>query len=287
MMGERNREARAGIARETLEILSSGCYVNKSGTRIDVSEPVSQAIEKSKLYKPSMFEEKEKYIKELINQRIGTEPKIEITDETTLSAAKRLVVCEGIIDTVCLNFASAKNPGGGFLNGSQAQEESLARSSGLYPCISQMREMYDYNWSLKNCYYSDYMIYSPKVLVFRDDNDGLLDQPYLVSFITAPAVNAGIVRERERGNVEKIHSVMIERIKKILSVAALNNSKAIVLGAYGCGVFRNNSEDVAEYFRTVLFDQGFNRLFERITFAIYDNSTDSNKIRIFERALLN
>ena len=31
-----------------------------------------------------------------------------------------------------LNFASAKHPGGGFRGGSQAQEESIARSSTLY-----------------------------------------------------------------------------------------------------------------------------------------------------------
>lgn len=149
-----------------------------------------------------------------------------------------------------------------------------------------MKEMYDYNWNIKTCLYSDYMIYSPKVPVLRDDKNKLLDEAFLVSFITAPAVNAGVVREREKGNIEKIHSVMINRIKKILLIAALNNNKAIVLGAYGCGVFRNKTEDVAEYFRKVLNEDGYKLLFDKIVFAIYDNSADKAKIRVFEQALL-
>lgn len=79
---------------------------------------------------------------------------------------------------------------------------------------------------------------------------------------------------------------MINRIKKILLIAALNNNKAIVLGAYGCGVFRNKAEDVAEYFRKVLNEEGYKLLFDKIVFAIYDNSADKAKIRVFEQALL-
>lgn len=285
-MNERNREYRIKIAQDTLEILKKGSYINKAGNEIKISESLNNAVKKSILYKPSMFDQIEKDIKALMEQKAGNNPKIEVTEETTLGAAKRLVVSEGIKDAVCLNFASAKKPGGGFLSGSQAQEESLARSSGLYPCISQMKEMYDYNWSLKTCLYSDYMIYSPKVLVIRADNSALLEYPYEVSFITAPAVNAGVVRDREAEKRGKIHSVMIERIKKILYVAALNGDKSIVLGAYGCGVFKNSTEDVVGYFRNVLFDQGFKSLFEHITFAIYDNSPSKDKVRVFEKALI-
>jgi len=73
-----------------------------------------------------------------------------------------------------LNFASAKNPGGGFLGGGSAQEESLARSSGLFPCINQMQQMYETNRAYRSCLYTDHMIYSPRVPVFRDD-EGYID----------------------------------------------------------------------------------------------------------------
>jgi uncharacterized protein (TIGR02452 family) len=286
MSNLQNRDSRAKVALETLKILELGFYTNHKGVLVDIEEDLKNAINNTALYKPDTLSNVENEYEKIRNEKELKKPKVEITDETTISAARRLVVDEGLVNTVCLNFASAKNPGGGFLSGSQAQEESLARSSGLYPCISQMKEMYNYNWGIKTCLYSDYMIYSPKVPVFRDDNNKLLYEAFLVSFITAPAVNAGVVREREKGNVEKIHSVMVNRIKKILLVAALNNNRAIVLGAYGCGVFRNKTEDVAEYFKKVLIEDGYRTLFDRIVFAIYDNSAEKTKLRVFEQALL-
>lgn len=287
MNNSQNRDIRAKIAHETLKILESGLYTNHLGTTVNIKEDLKMAINNSALYKPDTFTNIENEYEKVRNEIEPRKPNIEITDETTISAARRLVVDEGFEEAVCLNFASAKNPGGGFLSGSQAQEESLARSSGLYPCISQMKEMYDYNWRIKTCLYSDYMIYSPKVPVFRNDSNKLLNEAFLASFITAPAVNAGVVREREKGNIEKIHSVMINRIKKILLIAALNNNRAVVLGAYGCGVFRNKAEDVAEYFRKVLNEDEYKLFFDKIVFAIYDNSADKTKIRVFEHALLN
>lgn len=281
-----NRKGRVEIAHNTLKILEAGQYVNGIGEFIDISKTLKNSVDNSLLYNPESFRDIEEKISKLINESKGKIPEIEITDETTIRAARRLIVCEGITDTVCLNFASAKNPGGGFLNGSQAQEESLSRASGLYSCIFQMNEMYDYNRSRKTCFYSDYMIYSPKVPVFRDDNDKLIEEPYLVSFITSPAVNAGVVTKREPENKEKIHTVMVERIKKILSIAALNNNRAIILGAYGCGVFRNRTEDVAEYFRKILHEDGFKFLFDKIVFAVYDNSANKDKVRIFKEKMI-
>jgi hypothetical protein len=65
--------------------------------------------------------------------KTGTEPThIEVTGESTLAAAARLAKTGPVL---ALNFASAKNPGGGFLSGAQAQEESLARASTLYASL--------------------------------------------------------------------------------------------------------------------------------------------------------
>ncbi|RAV02660.1 TIGR02452 family protein [Paenibacillus sp. YN15] len=281
-MNINNREVRSQIARETLSIMEDGAYLNREGIRVDVRAQVEAAVRDSKLYTPEMLPE----IRLGVDARVGgaVSPKIEVTDESTLAAVQRLVQVEGVPGTVCLNFASAKNPGGGFLGGSQAQEESLARSSALYPCISQMEEMYRYNRNLKTCLYSDHMIYSPRVPVFREDRGGLLETPYAVSMITAPAVNAGVVREREPEHVAMIAPVMLERIRFILSVAAHHGEKAVVLGALGCGVFRNNPSEVAGWFRQVLVDEGYGTRFEHIVFAILDKSAGQRTLQVFERA---
>ncbi|GIO04568.1 TIGR02452 family protein [Brevibacillus reuszeri] len=272
-----NRSQRVKIAEETLKILEQGYYKNAQGTKISLSQELADAIQNSVLYRPDDLGQQV-----ITKQDNGARPAIEVTSESSLEAAQRLVVTEKRPDTVCLNFASAKNPGGGFLGGSQAQEESLARSSGLYPCIVQMQEMYSHNRQLKTCFYSDYMIYSPRVPVIRDHTDQLLDSPYLLSFITAPAVNAGVVREREPENAAMIRDVMKERIRKILRAAVIHENRTIILGAYGCGVFRNPTEDVAGYFAEVLLEEKLANHFERIVFAIYDNSARQENLRAFK-----
>lgn len=272
-----NRSQRVKIAEETLKILEQGFYKNAQGTKISLSQELADAIEHSVLYRPDDLGQQV-----IMKQDNGARSVIEVTSESSLEAAQRLVVTEKRSDTVCLNFASAKNPGGGFLGGSQAQEESLARSSGLYPCIVQMQEMYSHNRQLKTCFYSDYMIYLPRVPVIRDHADQLLDSPYLLSFITAPAVNAGVVREREPENATMISHVMKERIRKVLRAAVIHENRTIILGAYGCGVFRNRSEDVAGYFAEVLLEEKLANHFERIVFAIYDNSARQENLRAFK-----
>src|SRR4029077_4484905 len=103
--------------------------------------------------------------------------KIRATNGTTLAAARQLHEQYGPERIALLNFASARNPGGGFLSGSQAQEESLARASGLYASLSRMTDYYGANRRSKSALYTDHMVYSPLVPVFRDDDDRLLDEP--------------------------------------------------------------------------------------------------------------
>ncbi|KNY25167.1 TIGR02452 family protein [Pseudobacteroides cellulosolvens] len=285
MAGINNREKRVEIAKETLEILDNGFYINSDGDKISFKDDLDYAVSNSTLYKPDIPESIEKSVKDLLNLNKGRKCSIEVTGETTITASLRLINQQGINETVCLNFASAKNPGGGFLTGSQAQEESLARSSGLYPCISHMSEMYEYNRSRRTCLYSDYMIHSPKVPFIRYDSGKLMDKPVLISVITAPAVNAGVVMQRDKEDQDKIGEVMIERIRKILAVAAINNSRAIVLGAFGCGVFKNKPEDVAEYFERVLIKEGYKVLFDKIVFAVYEKAEDKRNFNAFNKML--
>ena len=157
-----NRKQRAEIAQQTLNILKVGFYT-VNGKRVDLNHELIEAKCNSKLYRPGDFD----------NLQFSTEfddLQIELTRETTFGAAKRLVTEENEQKALCLNYASAKNPGGGFLGGSQAQEEALSRSSGLYTCIEQMSDYYQTHRRSKSCLYTDHMIYSPNIPVFRDDD---------------------------------------------------------------------------------------------------------------------
>src|SRR5262245_23472596 len=121
-----NRSARANIAKETVDIAIRGEYVAGDGTRVSITRDVTQAIEKTRLYRPSELPHE----KSLATSQGQTS--FEVTGETTLAAARRLVESAKYSHVCALNFASARHPGGGFLGGSLAQEESLAIASALY-----------------------------------------------------------------------------------------------------------------------------------------------------------
>ena len=184
----------------------------------------------------------------------------------------------------CLNFASAKNPGGGFLTGALAQEECLASASSLYLSLSQEKcmEMYEYNRSHKTCLYSDYMIYSPGVVFFKDDSGCLLETPYQADILTSPAVNIAAMSMTNPADLPYVEQTMLTRIDKMLAVFALHNVENLVLGAWGCGVFQNSPHDIARYFAAFLSGNGkYARAFLKITFAVYDRSSNQGNFNAF------
>jgi uncharacterized protein (TIGR02452 family) len=183
----------------------------------------------------------------------------------------------------CLNFASAKNPGGGFLSGSQAQEESLARASGLFATLQTQPEFYTYHRRHSSSMYSDHVIFSPAVPVFRDDHGRVLESPWLTSFITAAAVNAGAVRQNEPTQVSYIVPTMERRTRMVLGIAALHRCEALVLGAWGCGVFQNDPATIATIFAKVLAEPLFTRRFRHVEFAVYDSSPAQTTFTTFKR----
>lgn len=271
-----NRKRFQDLARETLDIIECGSY--RVGDRvIEIRDWIENAVHNSVLYEPVAFEHLE------FDPKRHDDIVLEVTNETTLQAVRRLKE-DGFERVVALNFASAKHPGGGFLNGSMAQEESLMYASALYPAISQMKKMYEFNIKMGSALYSDHMIYSPDVPVFRDKNYRLTDEVVLCSFVSAPAVNAGVIREKECHNIKKISPTMRRRIERILRVAAHHGHEAIVLGAFGCGVFKNNPNEVARYFRELLVGEGkYAKQFRRVVFAVYDPSPGQGILTAFRQ----
>ena len=261
-----NRDQRKQIAEDTLRILKEGTFTTPHGREVNIKEVQAFAEEHTLLYTPEMSDD---LLKKYLSKpgALQTETTINVTRETTLDAVRRLL-WYGREKVCCLNFASAKNPGGGFLGGSQAQEESIARSTGLYNCQLKASDYYETNKQTKSCFYTDYMIYSPGVPIIKDEAGNKLDRLMQASIITAPAVNTGVVKHKEPHRLTEVETVMKRRIKKVLTIALEHQHDTIVLGAWGCGVFQNNPEDIAQYFHEVIKND-FPNAFKEIVFAIY------------------
>lgn len=195
-------------------------------------------------------------------------PRIRVAEGKTGNAARALKREAGGDRVALLNFASARNPGGGYKRGARAQEEDLCRCSNLYPSLLEQPEYYSANKSARSLLYTDNIIYSHGVTFFRDDNYKLLEEPVELDVITAPAPNAGELLRRGHTHQE-IETVVRRRAGYVLAVAAHARAANLVLGAWGCGVFRNDPDIVADAFGAWFSHRRFAGCFRDVLFAIY------------------
>ena len=273
-----NRKQRAQIANETIELLERESY-SIGDLNVSLSSALADMRAGTVMYTPSQLDS-------LVARLDPPQPsntQIQVVNQTTFAAARALAEDRAAGEPLCLNFASAKNPGGGFLSGSQAQEECLARASGLHASLILQMPYYEANRSHASSLYTNHVIYSPSVPVFRDDDDQLLSQPYRVSIITSPAVNAGAVRKNEPSNVAKIQPAMQTRIRSVLAVARDHGHDSLVLGAWGCGVFRNDPKDIALGFADALSEPSFKGAFTRVVFAVLDFADGTPTFSAFQQ----
>jgi uncharacterized protein (TIGR02452 family) len=267
--GECTRQAREAVA-----ISREGSYVAPSGRRIDIREAVRRAVEGTVDHR----EEDVVPMPAPVTGPAAKRPKVRVVNGTSLASARALAA-RGVVPMV-LNFASAKNPGGGFLNGARAQEESLARASALYATIERS-PMYAFHRQHGDAMYTGWMIHSPAVPVFRDDDTGwLLEEPYACAFLTAAAPNAGVVLQRDYSRRGDVDRVMRERVDRALAVMAHHGHRHLVLGAWGCGVFGNDPAVVADQFARAL-DGAFAGAFDEVVFAVLDWSAERRFVRPF------
>ena len=267
------REARALIAKQTVAICDNGSYVAPSGLHVNIAAELERARKRTVLYSPEKPPTPRR-------GQSGVSTQLDVRNETTFAALARLAAAGGHL--ACLNFASAKNPGGGFLNGSLAQEEALACASGLYPCLLAAPAYYERNRANRSALYLDLAIFSPQVPFFRNDAGVQLAKPILASVITAPAPNAGAIAQNEPSNLRHVERTMKGRVELILSIASAHQVDRLVLGAWGCGVFRNDPRIVATIFSESLQPGGkFAGTFTEVVFAVYDRSDDLATYRAF------
>jgi uncharacterized protein (TIGR02452 family) len=267
------------IADGTLAALEAGQYTAPDGDTVVIRDALADCVGNTHYYEP---DDLDAIYQQVVAQPDSLTTTFAVANETTLQACARLVASQQYQRIGVLNFASARNPGGGFLRGARAQEESLARSSGLYHSLRQYPQFYEFHRAQDTTLYSDRMIYSPACPVLRDDAGNWLAQPYTVDFITSPAPNAGAVMRNEPYNRGRIVPTLTARAGKALALATYHRCEALVLGAWGCGVFQNDPATVARVFANYLRPDGvFGGRSRHVSFAVYDTSRTQDTIGAF------
>ncbi|MBT2621450.1 TIGR02452 family protein [Chryseobacterium sp. ISL-6] len=252
-----------GMAKDTLEILANKKYINLKGEKVELDREIEICKKRTVLFSS---EELAVLVENVVTKN-DFETQIEVWNCSSLKAILQLAKEEDQEKLMCLNFASAKNPGGGFIGGAEAQEESLARTSALYASQLEAESFYKTHRGMKSCFYTDHMIYSPKVPVFRRDKGELLEKPVLCNFITSAAVNAGVVKRQEPERIGEILNAMDMRMDKMFALALEKGNETLILGAWGCGVFRNDPKEIAGLFKKYLQGKYKNK-FKRTVFAV-------------------
>ena len=212
--------------------------------------------------------------------------RVSVTGNRTFQAARIIARRNPGKRIAVLNFASATGPGGGVTRGSAAQEESLCRCSTLYPVLKSdqlWKKYYSVNRNRSDSRYTDACIYTPYINVIKSDEDHperLPESEWLrVDVITcaAPNFRHGAPADEE---VEKIH---ISRGRRILDVALDNNADCLVLGAYGCGAFRNDPAIVSRVYAQLM--EEYRGVFDEIEFAVFHCGKEVENFNAFKEAM--
>ena len=196
-----------------------------------------------------------------VSEASEKETEISVIDMDSVSAVMEF----GGVGSAVLNFASYKNPGGMFTEGSCAQEECLCHGSFLYNVLNQfVTGYYDWNRSHKNkALYLNRALYSPGVLFCRHGDGVECD------VITCAAPNKRTAMKYQHVTESENTKALRERIEFVLGVAASNHVHTLILGAFGCGVFGQDAEEVARIFKEYLDEDYW--CFDTVIFAIPDD----------------
>ncbi len=202
-------------------------------------------------------------------------PNISVVNSDSVSA---LVEYSKLGKTCVLNMASYKRPGGGVYNGARAQEECLFRCSNLIHVVPNTFYPLQENEAL----------YTKDAIFFKDKDYDYME-PVKCDVITIAALRLhGVIGESGEmsyeSDVAEYRKITKDKIRLMISLAAKNGVQNIILGAWGCGVFKNDPKIISQYFSEVLVGEGYNVDFKNVIFAVInDHNSVGNNFEIFNK----
>ena len=262
------RDRARELGRSAVVAIRDGGYRARSGAWVDWRALVTEAVARKVSLPPDAA-------LPAVPVREPDDMRLTVANHTTLQAARRLVALG--YRTLALNFANGVEPGGGFLRGARAQEETLCRSSALYATL-EGDAMYAHHGARPQPDSTAWAILSPDVPVFRTDAGEVLEQPWLLSVLTCAAPYAPAIGQPESGDL------LAERIRRVLAITRAYRYDALVLGAWGCGAFGNDASRTAMDFKAALTGE-FAGAFREVVFAIADWSAERRFLGPFRDAM--
>ena len=286
------RQENIAMLRDTLNILEKGCY--RIGDEEKKLKLTREQMEEAQVFLPKEVEAFSEY-KDFKHFQSEERCEYSCVNLDSFTAARKMEEelpqyfgKIGEPPVLVLNLANPVNPGGGVRHGAKAQEEDLCRKSSLLLSLESRNasSYYKYNRSLHTYMGSDAVIIHPQVEIIKDENGELLEDTAIAAVMTcaAPMINYGL----EGMTQQQYEAMVYKRIAGMLKVAAYLGYRYLVLGAFGCGAFRNDARIVSDLFYRALKEFDYdgmkeNDMFRRIDFAVMDHSRSQYNFREFSR----
>lgn len=259
------KELRTKEFRNTVDIVNQGGYVTENGTCYSFPDD-------SDMMSKTVFYERE--ISLAVQSSYQTV--VEVQNIDCLYAGVQLK--EQGYNPAVLNMASRRNPGGGVATGACAQEETLFRRTNLFRSLYQFAPFAGM-YGIKRSHHQYPLdrnfggVYTPDAIYFRESEQkgyALLDNPVSLSFITVAGMNRPYLTTS--GMIANHHVEPIKnKIRTIFRIGLIHRHDSLVLGALGCGAFRNPPRHVAQLFHEVMEELEFKNKYRKIVFAILDD----------------
>lgn len=267
------KELRTKEFRNTVDIVNQGYYVTESGGEYIIPND-------SGMIRNTAFYDHE--IPLIATANSGKQAIVEVKDIDCLYAGVELKEQE--YNPAVLNMASRRNPGGGVVTGAGAQEETLFRRTNLFRSLYQFAP-YAEQYGVRHSHHQYPLdrdfggIYTPDAIYFRESEQkgyALLERPICLSFITVAGMNRpdltadGMIADHHVGPIKN-------KIRTIFRIGLVHGHDSLVLGALGCGAFRNPPRRVARLFHEVMDEPEFKNRYRLIVFAILDDRNAHQK----------